>query len=131
MEKRISVVIPNYNNAATIGKCLEAAFDSQYGNYEVIVVDDKSEDHSVEIIKQYPCKLICLENHAGTSKARNTGGKDSGGEFIFFIDADCLLQRDTLSIVNRTILSLLHRPHHCQWEAGWGRYRRHIYQTTL
>ena len=108
MEKRISVVIPNYNNAATIGKCLEAAFDSQYGNYEVIVVDDKSEDHSVEIIKRYPCKLICLENHAGTSKARNTGGKNSGGEFIFFIDADCLLQRDTLSIVNRTILSLHH-----------------------
>lgn len=108
MEKRISVVIPNYNNAATIGKCLEAAFDSQYGNYEVIVVDDKSEDHSVEIIKQYPCKLICLENHAGASKARNTGGKNSIGEFIFFIDADCLLQKDTLSIVNRTILSLHH-----------------------
>jgi glycosyltransferase involved in cell wall biosynthesis len=108
MEKRISVVIPNYNNAATIGKCLEAAFGSQYGNYEVIVVDDKSEDHSVEIIKRYPCKLICLEHHAGASKARNTGGKNSGGEFIFFIDADCLLQKNTLSIVNRAILSLHH-----------------------
>jgi glycosyltransferase involved in cell wall biosynthesis len=109
MEKRISVVIPNYNNAATIGKCLRAAFDSQYGNYEVVVVDDKSEDHSVEIIRRFPCKLICLENHSGTSKARNTGGKNSSGEFILFIDADCLLQKDTLSVVNKTILSI---PHH-------------------
>lgn len=110
MEKRISVVIPNYNNAATIRKCLDAAFDSQYGNYEVIVVDDKSEDDSVEVIKKYPCKLICLENHAGTSKARNVGGKNSSGEFIFFIDADCLLQKDTLSIVNETLTALPTNP---------------------
>jgi len=104
MEKRISVVIPNYNNAATIGKCLDAAYASQYSNYEVIVVDDKSEDHSVEIIKRYPCKLICLDKHSGASKARNTGAQNSRGEFIFFTDADCLLQKDTLSIVNETLI---------------------------
>ncbi|MBI5098829.1 MAG: glycosyltransferase family 2 protein [Nitrospirae bacterium] len=105
MEKHISVVIPNCNNAATIGKCLEAAFASQYKNFEVIVVDDKSKDNSVEIIKQFPCRLVCLENHAGASKARNTGAQESRGEYIFFIDADCLLQKDTLSIVNRTLMA--------------------------
>ena len=103
MEKRISVVIPNYNNAATIGKCLEAAFASQYGNYEVIVVDDRSDDNSVEIIRKYPCKLICLERHSGTSRARNAGAQNSSGEIIFFTDADCLLQPETLSIVNQTL----------------------------
>jgi glycosyltransferase involved in cell wall biosynthesis len=106
MEKHISVVIPNCNNAKTIGKCLEAAFASQYRNFEVIVVDDKSEDNSVEIIKQFPCRLVSLESHAGTSKARNTGAQESRGEFIFFIDADCLLQKDTLSIVNETLISI-------------------------
>jgi len=110
MEKHISVVIPNRNNAATIGKCLEAAFASQYKNFEVIVVDDKSEDNSVEIIKQFPCRLVCLENHAGTSKARNTGARNASGEFIFFIDADCLLQKDTLSIVNETLMTLPPHP---------------------
>jgi glycosyltransferase involved in cell wall biosynthesis len=110
MEKHISVVIPNRNNAATIGKCLEAAFASQYKNFEVIVVDDKSEDNSVEIIKQFPCRLVCLENHAGTSKARNTGAQNARGEFIFFIDADCLLQKDTLSIVNETLMALPPHP---------------------
>lgn len=89
--------------AATIGPCLEAAFSSDYNNFEVVVVDDHSEDNSVEIIKQYPCKLIRLESRSGTSRARNTGAKNSRGEYIFFIDADCLLERETLSIVNRTL----------------------------
>lgn len=89
--------------AVTIGQCLEAAFSSDYKNFEVVVVDDHSDDNSVEIIKKYPCKLICLESRSGTSKARNAGAKNSSGEYIFFIDADCLLEQETLSIVNRTV----------------------------
>ena len=99
MEKSISVIIPNYNKASTIGKCLEAAFSSRYGKYEVIVVDDCSTDNSVEIIKSFPCTLLQLETHGGASKARNTGALNSKGEILFFIDSDCLLQEDTLSIV--------------------------------
>ncbi len=103
MEKFISIIIPNYNKADTIGKCLEAAFSSEYENFEVTVIDDHSNDNSVEIIKRYPCKLICLESRAGTSKARNLGAQQSNGDIIFFTDADCLLQKDTLSIINRTM----------------------------
>ncbi len=104
-EIRISIVIPNYNNAATIGKCLEAAFSSDYGNFEIIVVDDHSEDNSVEIIRKFPCKLICLERHEGASRARNIGAQNSDGDVIFFTDADCLLQKDTLSIINRMLMA--------------------------
>jgi len=100
MEKRISIVIPNFNKAETVGKCLEAAFNSDYRNFEVIVVDDHSSDNSVEVINGFPCRLIQLPKRSGTSKARNTGAKNSTGEIIFFTDSDCLLQRDTLSIVN-------------------------------
>jgi glycosyltransferase involved in cell wall biosynthesis len=100
MEKFISIVIPNYNNEATIGKCLEAAFSSDYTNFEVIVVDDHSDDSSVEIIRKFPCKLISVQKRSGTSKARNAGAQNSKGEIIFFTDADCLLQKDTLSIIN-------------------------------
>ena len=57
MEKRISIVIPNYNMAATVGKCLDAAFASNYANLEVIVVDDCSEDNSVEVI-EHPRKSL-------------------------------------------------------------------------
>jgi len=106
MEKHISVVIPNYNAEATIGKCLEAAFASNYKNFEVVVVDDCSDDRSVEIIKQFPCKLLSFDKRSGTSKARNAGARNCSGEVVFFIDSDCLLQKDTLSIVNQTMSEL-------------------------
>ena len=104
MNKRISVIIPNYNGSSTIGRCLEAAFSSEYDNFEVIVTDDCSTDNSAEIIKKFPCKFIFLDKHSGASRARNTGAKNSGGEILFFIDADCLLQKNTLASVNKAFL---------------------------
>jgi glycosyltransferase involved in cell wall biosynthesis len=103
MEKKISIVVPNYNGADTIGECLTAAFASKYNDFEVVVVDDCSGDNSVEIIKKFPCKLICLEKRSGTSRARNIGAQNSTGDVIFFTDADCLVQEDTLSIINKTL----------------------------
>jgi glycosyltransferase involved in cell wall biosynthesis len=102
MDRYISIVIANHNKAETIGKCLESIFSSRYKNFEVIVVDDHSEDNSVEVIKNFPCKLISLESHMGASKARNIGALNSKGEVLFFIDADCLLLEDTLSKINKT-----------------------------
>jgi glycosyltransferase involved in cell wall biosynthesis len=93
----ISVIIPNHNGEKTIGRCLDAAFASQYSNFEVIVVDDCSADSSPGIIAQYPCKRFSLTEHGGASKARNTGARNSSGEVLFFIDNDCLLQTDTLA----------------------------------
>jgi glycosyltransferase involved in cell wall biosynthesis len=93
----ISVIIPNHNGEKTIGRCLDAAFASQYSSFEVIVVDDCSADSSTDIIDKYPCRLIRLPEHGGASKARNTGAQSSTGEVLFFIDGDCLLQSDTLA----------------------------------
>src|SRR5208283_1297598 len=103
VEKFISVIIPNHNGSATIGKCLEAAFASDYVNFEVIVVDDGSRDNSVALIKQFPCRLIELKTNGGAAKARNAGALHSRGEVFFFIDADCLLSIDTLFLANRAI----------------------------
>ena len=97
MSDLVSVVIPNYNGSKTIGKCLEAVYASDYGNFEVIVVDDCSVDNSLEVIKGFPCQLIRLQRHAGAAKARNTGARQASGDILFFTDADCLLLRDTLS----------------------------------
>ncbi|NNG12872.1 MAG: glycosyltransferase [Halobacteria archaeon] len=97
----ISVIIPNYNGAATLGHCLRAATSLSDEALELIVVDDGSNDDSVEIIKRFPCTLIPLGQHSGASHARNTGAKHSHGEILFFTDADCLLQEGTLSRVRR------------------------------
>jgi len=99
MNEFISVIVPNRNGSATIGKCLEAVYGSAYAPYEVIVVDDGSQDNSVPIIKSYPCKLIQISEPHGASRARNVGATHSRGSILFFTDADCLLQANTLKEV--------------------------------
>ena len=94
----ISLIIPNRNGEATIGLCLEAAHASKCESFEVIVVDDHSEDRSIEVIKRFPCKLISLGEQGGASRARNTGAAHSRGDVLFFTDADCLVEEDTLAI---------------------------------
>ncbi len=103
MGRSISVIIPNYNGARTIGKCLEALFASSYDNFEVVVVDDCSSDGSGDIIRRFPCTLVSLAKHSGAAKARNVGAQNSTGGILFFIDADCMVQGDTLSQVERTV----------------------------
>jgi glycosyltransferase involved in cell wall biosynthesis len=98
----ISVIIPNHDGSTTIGKCLEAAFSSNHKNFEVVVVDDFSEDNSVEIIKGFPCKLVLLDKHSGASKARNVGALNSRGDILFFTDSDCLLQKNALSVAEKS-----------------------------
>lgn len=99
-ERFISVVIPNRNGAATIGRCLAAALASDHRRFEVVVVDDGSEDGSVELIRSFPCRLVRLAEHRGVSKARNAGAAAAAGELLFFIDADCLLAPDTLRLAD-------------------------------
>jgi glycosyltransferase involved in cell wall biosynthesis len=103
MEKFISIVIPNYNGAFTIGKCLEAALASRYGTFEIVVVDDCSSDDSVEIIRRFPCRLIRLDKRSGAAAARNKGAENSKGDVLFFIDADCLIREDALTRANEAI----------------------------
>lgn len=100
----ISVIIPNRNGSATVGLCLEAVFASHFERFEVIVVDDCSEDNSVKIISAFPCRLIRLDRHSGASRARNVGAVNSRGKVLFFIDADCLVQRETLAGVEQAAL---------------------------
>jgi glycosyltransferase involved in cell wall biosynthesis len=101
MQQLMSVIIPNYNGSQTIGTCLESVFAINDEDREVIVVDDCSEDGSLDIIRRYPCRLIQLEKHAGASAARNAGALNSRGDVLFFIDADCLLQENAPSIIRK------------------------------
>jgi glycosyltransferase involved in cell wall biosynthesis len=105
MAIKVSIIIPNRNGEATIGECLKAAFSSNYEEFEVIVVDDFSSDHSLELISQFPCKCLQLKMHSGASRARNIGAQHSSGDILFFTDADCLLNEDDLMIAVETFLS--------------------------
>ncbi len=99
----LSVIIPNYNGASTISECLASVFSSSHDNFEVIIVDDCSEDNSVDIIGRYPCMLVRLEKHSGAAYARNRGAHHSKGKILFFTDADCLVMRNTLTNAAKAI----------------------------
>ena len=99
----ISIIIPNHNGSRTIGQCLQSIISSAFNDIEIIVVDDCSSDRSVEIIGTFPVQLIRLDRHSGASAARNAGADNSTGQVLFFIDADCLLQQDTLGHVRASV----------------------------
>ena len=93
---KISVVIPNYNDSETLPSCLEAVLASDYPDFEVIVVDDKSTDNSVEIIKKYKVKLVEHSKNRRQGAARNTGVSVANGDIILFIDGDVCVYKDTI-----------------------------------
>lgn len=85
-----SIIIPNYNNARHLRTCLEkiiALDDIQ----EIIVVDDASTDNSIEIIKQFPVRLIQNPSNVGPTKSRNIGAQQATGKFLLFLDSDVAL----------------------------------------
>ena len=83
----ISVVVCSYNGSRTIRDCMEGLQKLQYPYFEVIVVNDGSTDNFVEIVQEYPVKLISTKNE-GLSSARNTGMQHARGEIIAYIDDD-------------------------------------------
>jgi GT2 family glycosyltransferase len=99
----LSIIIPNYNGIRTIGLCLEALIAFRDEACEIVVVDDCSEDGSVDVIRQYPVKLIRLTEHAGASAARNAGASGSTGDALFFIDNDCIVTDATIPRVRKNL----------------------------
>lgn len=89
----LAVIIPNYNNAKYLPKCLNSVLSQTLKPNEIIVVDDCSTDNSANVIKEYEKKSniikgIFLDKNAGVSHARNTGILAAKSEFITTLDAD-------------------------------------------
>lgn len=88
---KISVIIPIHNSSKYILECINSVINQTYKNLEIIVVDDKSEDNSIDIIKGIKdnrIKIIKLKNNVGVAKARNKGIDEATGKYICFLDSD-------------------------------------------
>jgi len=85
----VSIIVPAFNAANSITRCLDSIFSQTYANFEVIVVDDGSEDDTPEILGTYPNQIqVVRQTNAGETAARNAGFKRAAGELITFIDHD-------------------------------------------
>ncbi|MBI5903439.1 MAG: glycosyltransferase [Deltaproteobacteria bacterium] len=97
-----SVIVPAYNAARTIDKCLGSLRDQTVGKgrYEVIVVDDGSTDSTPLIVKGYSVKCIRQRN-LGPAAARNAGAREARGGIILFTDSDCVPESDWIKEMAR------------------------------
>ena len=89
--KKVSVIIPIHNSSKHIKQCLNSVVNHNYKNLEIIVVDDLSNDSSVEIIEginDSRIKIIKLEKNVGAAVARNIGVDNASGDYICYIDSD-------------------------------------------
>lgn len=101
----ISVIVPVYNVAPYIRKCLESILNQTYRNLEVILVDDGSPDDSGKICDDYvekdPRIVVIHQENGGVSSARNAGLRAATGEWIGFVDGDDWIDPDMYSYLLR------------------------------
>lgn len=89
----ISVITPAYNAAKFIGETIESVLNQTYTNWEMIIVDDCSQDETRNIVESYTkkdlrIKLYALEENSGAAVARNKAMELAKGRYIAFLDSD-------------------------------------------
>lgn len=99
----VTAVIPTKNRADILSRAIDSVLNQSYKNIELIVVDDGSEDHTSDVIKQYQEKhrLVYLRNERslGACRSRNSGIEKAKGEFIAGLDDDDEWHIDRISIL--------------------------------
>lgn len=101
----ISVIIPLYNKETTIKRTIESVLNQTFQDFEIVVIDDGSTDHSVEVVGAISDPRIRLINqpNAGVSAARNAGIMASRYDYVAFLDADDEWDSDFLETINSLI----------------------------
>ena len=102
---RFSIIIPAYNAAITLARCLCSILDQTFADYQVLVVNDGSADDIASIARDYAARdprfLLISTAHGGAGAARNRGLEKAAGEYVLYLDADDYW-------VDRTLLEKLH-----------------------
>lgn len=97
---QISIIVPIYNMEKYIEKCIDSILAQTFRSFECILVDDGSEDHSLEICKKYESldgRIKVVHNkHSGLGETRNVGIRNVSGRYLSFIDSDDYIEPDML-----------------------------------
>lgn len=98
MNNLVSVIIPCYNQANFLGEAIASALAQTYPHFEIIVVDDGSTDNTLEVAAQYPGVRCIHQDNQGLAAARNSGFRESVGEYLVFVDSDDRLLPNALEM---------------------------------
>lgn len=97
---KLSIIIPAYNAARYVERCVDSIISQNYSDAEIILVDDGSIDNTLDICRTLSDKHLNIrilhKNNGGVSSARNFGIDNASGEYLMFVDVDDYLLPDTL-----------------------------------
>jgi glycosyltransferase involved in cell wall biosynthesis len=104
MKPLVSVIMPTYNHAKFIGRAIASVLNQTYPNFELIIIDNYSEDDTEKIVVSYvDARIIYLKfrNNGVIAAGRNNGIKHANGEYIAFLDSDDWWYSNKLEIVEK------------------------------
>ncbi|HEY3006560.1 MAG TPA: bifunctional glycosyltransferase family 2 protein/CDP-glycerol:glycerophosphate glycerophosphotransferase [Micromonosporaceae bacterium] len=104
----LSIVLPVYRVEGYLRESLDSILGQSFTDVEVIAVDDRSPDHSGEILAEYAARdprltVVSVPDNVGLGRARNAGLDRATGEYVWFVDSDDWLARGTLAAVARRL----------------------------
>ena len=102
MSALVSIITPSYNSARFINDCVSSVLEQTYTNWELIIVDDASDDNSRELISDIAkrdsrIKFVFLTKNIGAAGARNIALEKSEGRYIAFLDSDDVWKKEKLT----------------------------------
>jgi glycosyltransferase involved in cell wall biosynthesis len=101
---KISIIIPVYNAAQSLDRCICSVLEQSYASFEAVLVDDGSTDDSTAICDRYAAEdsrvVVIHKTNGGVSSARNAGIEAATGDYIMFLGADDVLSLDALETLS-------------------------------
>ncbi|TPR43693.1 glycosyltransferase [Apilactobacillus micheneri] len=107
----VSIIVPSHNESDTLREAIASISEIEYKNFEVVLVDDKSDDDTLNIMhelkkkyaKQFNIKIVPIDVNQGKANAMNQGFAASEGKYIMGIDADSLIAKDSVTQMVKTL----------------------------
>lgn len=134
MVDRISVIVPVYNVAADLPRCLDSILAQTYANIEIVAVDDGSPDSSGEILDLYadrhPNIRVIHKENGGVTSARLRGVQEATGEWIGFVDGDDEIELDMYERLLRNAKEHGAQISHCGYQMRFPDGRVHYFHNT-
>lgn len=105
---KVSIIVPVYNTKDYIIRCVDSLVNQTYKDIEIILVNDGSLDNSIDLVNEkYDDDRIVIVNqdNMGSGQARNNGIKKASGDYLFFVDSDDFIDKDTISIMMNKMIN--------------------------